>query len=52
MSEGDLLSEEKVLVWLYRQVNGDEIEDVTEEMLDKLVAEKKHLAVLFCKKKK
>ena len=51
MSEGDLLSEEKVLVWLYRQVNGDEIEDVTEEMLDKLVAEKKHLAVLFCKKK-
>ena len=42
------MSEEKVLIWLYHQAHSDEIEDVTDEMLDMLIDSKKHLAVLFC----
>ena len=45
---GDLTNEDEVLKWLTHQAESDEIEDVTDEMLDKLIAEKKHLAVLFC----
>lgn len=46
---GDLKNEEKVLEWLIHQVESDEIEDVTDEMLDMLIQRSKHLAVLFCK---
>lgn len=46
---GDLLNEEDILHWLVSQLEKDEIEDVTDEMLDKLVKEGKTLAVLFCK---
>lgn len=45
---GDLKNEEKVLDWLIHQVESDEIEDVTDEMLDMLIKRSKHLAVLFC----
>lgn len=45
---GDLNNEEKVLEWLIHQVESDEIEDVTDEMLDMLIQRSKHLAVLFC----
>ena len=45
---GDLKNEEKVLEWLIHQVESDEIEDVTDEMLDMLIKRSKHLAVLFC----
>ena len=45
---GDLKNEEKVLEWLIHQVDSDEIEDVTDEMLDMLIKRSKHLAVLFC----
>uniref|UniRef100_A0A0N8E4K3 L(2)01289 long form n=1 Tax=Daphnia magna TaxID=35525 RepID=A0A0N8E4K3_9CRUS len=45
--EGDLKNEEKVLDWLIHQVESDEIEDVTDEMLDMLIKRSKHLAVLF-----
>ena len=41
--------EEQVLDWLIHQVESDEIEDVTDEMLDMLIKRSKHLAVLFCK---
>ena len=47
--DGDLHDEEKVLAWLIEQMETDEIEDVTDEMLDKLIDESEHLAVLFCK---
>lgn len=47
--QGDLKVEEKVLDWLIHQVESDEIEDVTDEMLDMLIKRSKHLAVLFCK---
>ena len=49
LGAGDLSKEEEVLKWLSRQVQSDEIEDVTDEMLDMLIEKKKHLAVLFCK---
>ncbi|KAF2367458.1 Thioredoxin domain [Trinorchestia longiramus] len=45
--DGDLSNEEEVLEWLVEQLNTDEIEDVTDEMLDKLIADSSHLAVLF-----
>ncbi|CAH1113502.1 unnamed protein product [Psylliodes chrysocephalus] len=45
--EGNLEDEEKVLKWLEHQVKSDEIEDVTDEMLDILIAKKSHVAVLF-----
>lgn len=41
-------NEEQVLDWLIHQVESDEIEDVTDEMLDMLIKRSKHLAVLFC----
>lgn len=47
--DGDLENEEAILQWLVSQQEKDEIEDVTDEMLDKLVKEGRTLAVLFCK---
>lgn len=46
---GDLLNEEEILHWLISQVEKDEIEDVTDEMLDRMIKEGSTLAVLFCK---
>lgn len=46
--DGDLTNEEEVLAWLIQQLHTDEIEDITDEMLDKLIKESNHLAVLFC----
>lgn len=48
--DGDLHEEDEFLEWLVQQLEKDEIEDVTDEMLDKLINEGKNLAVLFCKK--
>lgn len=45
--EGDLENEEEVLDWLERQTNSDEIEDVTDEMLDMIIEKMPHVAVLF-----
>lgn len=47
--DGDLMDEEQILHWLVSQLEHDEIEDVTDEMLDKMVKEGRVLAVLFCK---
>lgn len=46
--DGDLDDESTVLEWLVQQLERDEIEDVTDEMLDKLIKQTKALAVLFC----
>lgn len=43
------MDEDEILQWLLGQLESDEIEDVTDEMLDKLIKEGKTLAVLFCK---
>ncbi|XP_058464965.1 uncharacterized protein LOC131438746 isoform X5 [Malaya genurostris] len=45
--EGDVGDEEEVLEWLERQTNSDEIEDVTDEMLDLIIDKMPHVAVLF-----
>lgn len=45
---GDIDNENEILEWLVSQLEKDEIEDVTDEMLDKLIKEGKTLAVLFC----
>nr|XP_040222177.2 uncharacterized protein LOC120949163 isoform X9 [Anopheles coluzzii] len=45
--EGSLEQEEDVLEWLERQTSSDEIEDVTDEMLDMIVEKMQHVAVLF-----
>ncbi|KAM7342624.1 hulk isoform 2-T2 [Cochliomyia hominivorax] len=45
--DGDLMDEEQILQWLVSQLEHDEIEDVTDEMLDKMVKEGRVLAVLF-----
>lgn len=50
--DGDLQDEDQMLHWLVEQLEKDEIEDVTDEMLDKLVKEGKTIAVLFCMRNK
>ncbi|XP_015589839.1 uncharacterized protein LOC107265186 isoform X4 [Cephus cinctus] len=45
--EGNLEEEEKVLKWLEHQQKNDEIEDITDEMLDMVIEKMPHVAVLF-----
>ncbi|XP_044009391.1 uncharacterized protein LOC122853163 isoform X2 [Aphidius gifuensis] len=45
--DGDVQNEDKILEWLLGQLEKDEIEDVTDEMLNRLVKEGKTIAVLF-----
>ncbi|KAJ6617206.1 hypothetical protein Bhyg_17989, partial [Pseudolycoriella hygida] len=45
--DGDLLDEGKILRWLLDQLEKDEIEDVTDEMLDKMIKDGRTIAVLF-----
>jgi len=50
-TSGNLEDEDKVLEWLSYQIKHDEIEDVTDEMLDILINKLPNVAVLFCKSK-
>ncbi|CRK96271.1 CLUMA_CG009693, isoform A, partial [Clunio marinus] len=45
--EGNLEKEEEVLKWIEMQSSSDEIEDVTDEMLDIIISKMHHVAVLF-----
>ena len=47
--EGSLENENEVLGWLIHQMKHEEIEHVTDEMIDLLILEHKYVAVLFCK---
>lgn len=47
--EGNLEDEDKVLKWFEHQIKSDEIEDVTDEMLDIILNKRQFVAVLFCK---
>lgn len=47
--EGNLEDEDKVLKWFEHQQKSDEIEDVTDEMLDLIIEKMHYVAVLFCK---
>jgi len=46
---GDLLNENEVLEWLIEQKNSATIEEVTDEILDDLIAEHEYVVVYFCK---
>jgi len=41
------MNEEEVLAWLIRQVSSDEIEDITDEMLDKIIERNPYVAAVF-----
>lgn len=47
--EGKLHDEEALLKWLEQQTTSDEIEDITDEMLDLILEKMPYVAVLFCK---
>lgn len=47
--DGDLTKEEELLKWLLFQKKHNEIPDVTNEMMDKLLEKVPYLVVLFCK---
>ena len=47
--EGNLEDEQKLLKWLEEQTSSDQIEDITDEMLDLIIEKMAHVAVLFCK---
>lgn len=49
--EGNLEDEQKLLKWLEDQTSSDQIEDITDEMLDLIIEKMVHVAVLFCKSK-
>ena len=46
---GDLRIERNVLDWLIEQRENDEIEEVTDEILDKLIEKHQALIAVFCK---
>lgn len=43
------MDEDEILQWLLSHLENDEIEDVDEDTLERMVKEGKTLAVLFCK---
>lgn len=47
--EGKLEDEDSLLKWLEQQTTSDEIEDITDEMLDLILEKMPYVAVLFCK---
>lgn len=49
MYDGNLEDEEALLKWLEMQTTSDEIEDITDEMLDLIIEKMPYVAVLFCK---
>lgn len=48
--EGKLENEDELLRWLEQQTTSDEIEDITDEMLDLIIEKMPYVAVLFCKR--
>lgn len=42
------MDEDEILQWLLSHLENDEIEDVDEEALEKMVKEGRTMAVLFC----
>lgn len=47
--KGDLRIERDVLDWLEEQLSNDEIEEVTDEILDKLIEKHQAIIAVFCK---
>jgi hypothetical protein len=46
--EGDLMDEDEILHWLLSHLENDEIEDIDEDALERMVKEGRTMAVLFC----
>lgn len=46
---GDLFNEDEVLEWLIEQKNSATIEEITDEILEDLIAEHEYVVVYFCK---
>ena len=47
--EGDLTNDNEVLGWLLHQMKTDEIEEVTDEMIQMLIDDHAVVAAFFCK---
>lgn len=47
--EGALTNKQEILEWVQNESSSEEIEDITDEMLDDIIDTMKHVAVLFCK---
>lgn len=47
MPPGDLSNEQEVLAWLLQQKTSDTIEEVTDEILEDLIANFEYVAVYF-----
>lgn len=43
------MNEEEVLEWLTNQMASDEIEEVTDKLLDLMIRKHNQVAVVFCK---
>lgn len=43
------MDEDEILHWLLSHLENDEIEDIDEDTLDRMVKEGRTMAVLFCK---
>lgn len=44
------MKEEEVLEWIIHQKSADEIEDVTDVVLEDMIENEKYIAALFCEK--
>lgn len=44
------MDEDEILHWLLSHLENDEIEDIDEDTLERMVKEGRTMAVLFCKK--
>lgn len=45
--EGPLSDKEEILEWVQNESSSEEIEDITDDMLDDIIGSMKHVAVLF-----
>lgn len=47
--EGNVANKDAIIKWVQEETSSDEIEDITDEMLDAIIDKMEHVAVLFCK---
>lgn len=47
--EGNIANKDAIIKWVQEETSSDEIEDITDEMLDAIIEKMEHVAVLFCK---
>lgn len=47
--DGNIANKDSIIKWVQEETSSDEIEDITDEMLDAIIEKMEHVAVLFCK---